>query len=416
MANAQLNNLTPEQALQDLILDRDLERLEDLLADFNLFDVLGIWHRELQHSSFLAWLLNPRGSHGLRDYFLRGFLSQATKEAQARGINTPTPFDVDGWSFSDVEVTRERHHIDILILSEADGFACLVENKIFSGEIPGQLRSYLNTVEEEYGELKSFPIFLTPEGIEPQEKEDQARYVPVDYQTVAALIDRALQTRGSTISASVTSFLEQYARTLRRHVLGTTDNIQELAYQIYNNHREAIDLIISAKAAPPSSVGLEFVEPAVMQYAPNLQPDWHGKWTRRFFAPGLDEISELKLGEGWTESSRLVLFEFKYTKELALLLWIGPGQQGERVEEIRRRLYDLAKKNVPPFLRTAKFGKFSCAIYWRPLLRTEDYASFNPEQAKPKVEQAIRDFYENDYWPMVNSIRGEFGLGPVTAG
>ena len=50
------------EALQDLILDSALERLEDLLADFNLFDVLGIARAEVQHSAFLAWLLDPRGS------------------------------------------------------------------------------------------------------------------------------------------------------------------------------------------------------------------------------------------------------------------------------------------------------------------------------------------------------------------
>lgn len=31
-----------EEALQNLVLDPDLERLEDLLAEFNLFDVLKI--------------------------------------------------------------------------------------------------------------------------------------------------------------------------------------------------------------------------------------------------------------------------------------------------------------------------------------------------------------------------------------
>ena len=86
-----------KEALQALMLDGDLERLEDQLAGFNLFDVLGIWHRELQHSWVIAWLLDPRGSHGLGGYFLRAFLSLAAKEARKRGIPAPTPFDVDGW-------------------------------------------------------------------------------------------------------------------------------------------------------------------------------------------------------------------------------------------------------------------------------------------------------------------------------
>ena len=73
---------SPIEALQALVVDSDLERLEDLLAEFNLFDVLKIERRERQHSALLAWLLDPHGSHGLRDYFLRRFLSEAAAEAR----------------------------------------------------------------------------------------------------------------------------------------------------------------------------------------------------------------------------------------------------------------------------------------------------------------------------------------------
>ena len=228
-----------EKALQALILDDDLKRLEDLLAEFNLFDVLDIRHRELQHSAFLAWLLDSRGSHRLGDYFLRRFLSEAAREAQERGIDCPTPFDVDGWSLSDVEVAREHNHIDILVIGEADGFACLVENKVFSDESPGQLSRYLAALEDEYGDLQPFPVFLTPQGVEPRDEKDRERYTPLGYETVAELIEKTILARDSTISTGVTAFLEQYVSALRRHVLDTKDNIQELAYQIYNNHSKS---------------------------------------------------------------------------------------------------------------------------------------------------------------------------------
>ena len=236
-----------EGVLQALILDSDLERLEDLLAEFNLFDVLGIARGEPQHSAFLAWLLSPRGSHGLRDYFLRRFLSEAVAEGQIADI---TPLDVDGWKLTNIEVATERHKIDILLVDETDGFVCLVENKIGAGEQSDQLGRYLRTVESEYEGLIPLPIFLTPEGREPDEEEDAERWVPFDYGKVAALIERTLETRGSTISASVHSFLNQYKGALGRHVLDTADNIDELALQIYNNHRVAIDIIINAKTAP----------------------------------------------------------------------------------------------------------------------------------------------------------------------
>ena len=202
---------TQQEALQALILDPDLERLEDLLADFNLFDVLGIARAEERHSAFLAWLLDPRGSHGLRDYFLRTFLSKAAQEASSLGIGDITPFEVDSWKLSDIEVATERHRIDILILGRSDGFVCLIENKIGASEHSNQLSRYLSTVDSEYEGLDPFPVFLTPDGVEPESQADAERYVPFDYGEIADLIERTLKTRGSTISSSVTSVFKPWS-------------------------------------------------------------------------------------------------------------------------------------------------------------------------------------------------------------
>ena len=203
-----------------------------------------------------------------RDYFLRAFLSQAAREASNLGIGDITPFDVDSWKLSDIEVATERHRIDILILGREDAFVCLIENKIGSGEISGQLRRYLNTVETEYEGLTPFPVFLTPDGVEPETKADAERYAPFSYGQVSSLTDRVLQTRGSTISASVTTFLEHYGRMLRRYVLNDKDNIDELANRIYQNHRAAIDLIIEAREKR-GTVDWAIIESAVEQFAPS---------------------------------------------------------------------------------------------------------------------------------------------------
>ena len=270
-----------KNALQKLILDEDLQRLEDLLDEFNLFDVLKIERRESQHSALLAWLLDARGSHGLRDYFLRRFLSEVADEARNRGITDVTPLIVDGWKLSDIEVVTERHNIDIMLIDETDGFVCFIENKIGAGERSNQLTHYLETVDSEYGGLEPFPIFLTPDGRKPESEDDAERYVPFDYVKVASLIERTLQARGSTISVSVAGFLEQYASTLRRHVLDTTDNIDELALQIYDKHRAAIDLIINAKPALEAK-GWDVIDKEIERFAPSLQVDFNTKNSHRF--------------------------------------------------------------------------------------------------------------------------------------
>ena len=403
------------EILQAFVLDSDLERLEDLQAEFNLFDVLRIERRELQHSALLAWLLDPRGSHGLRDYFLRRFLSEAAAEAPELVSADVTPLDVDGWKLGEVEVATERHNIDILLIDQNDSFVCLTENKIRADEHSNQLSRYLETVEREYDAIHTLPIFLTTDGMPPEDEDDAERYVALAYEKVANLVDRTLETRGSTIGAGVAGFLEQYADTLRRHVLNTTDNIEELALQIYDNHRVAIDLINDAvNNAKPAQVakGWDVIDKAVEQCAPGLRADEHHKWYHRYYSPELDEIGDLKKGSGWTESGRILLFEIKY-RERRLALMIGPGP-----EETRKRIYDLAQRDEDLDLywrRSRNLSKTYHTLYSKPLIGTGGSSQPDYENSKAQIERVIAEFFENDYWPMVNAVRVDFGLSPVYA-
>ena len=412
--NALPATASPEEALQALVLDKDLKRLEDLLAEFNLFDVLRIRRRERQHSAVIAWLLDPRGSHGLRDHFLRRFLSEAAAEGRERGIADVTPLDVDGWELSNVEVEIERHYadiehnyVDIMLIDATDGFVCLIENKIGSGEHSAQLSRYLETVEREHKGLNPFPIFLTPDGREPEGEDDAERYVPFGYRRVAELIERTIRTRGSIISASVAGFLEQYARTVRRHVLSNNDDISELALQIYSNHRAAIDLINNAvKSALPAleARAWDVIDAVLDQYAPLLQADTKSNGYHRFRAPGLEEIPELK--------NRILLFEFKY-RDRNFFLNIRPGP-----EETRKRLYDVLQRDGVPGVAmrpSRRLEKDWHIVYSMSLFEKRDSLYPDYEEARPQIEKSISDFFENDYWPLVNAVRREFGLSPASA-
>ena len=392
------------EALQNLILDRDFERLEDQLAEFNLFDVLGVEHKELQHSALLAWLLNPRGSHGLGDYFLRKFLSDLAREATLRGTTSITPITVDGWKLDDVEVVTERHHIDVLVIAPTDEFVCLIENKIKAAEAPGQLCRYLDDVKTQY-EGQPFPIFLTPDGREPEDEKAAAKYVPFGYDGVERLISQTLEARRSTLSNRVRGFLEQYQSTLGRHVMETGDSIEELAQQIYEKHQTAIDLIIKSRPAVKPT-DWHIIDGAIEQYAPRLEADQHDDWAHRFYVPEFDEVSDLMRANGWTESGRLLLFEAKYTSR-RLSLVIGPGPQ-----EIRQRLYDLSQREDGiPGVRMVNASSLSRkwqTIYWillpaKPRKPLPDYRS-----AKAEIEQAIENFFQNDYPQLVCAIRAEF--------
>ena len=47
-----------------LVDNADLEELSARLSVFNIFGTLRIEKTEIRHSNVLAWLLDPRGSHG----------------------------------------------------------------------------------------------------------------------------------------------------------------------------------------------------------------------------------------------------------------------------------------------------------------------------------------------------------------
>ena len=403
-------NATSALALQRLILDEDLEHLEDLISEFNLFDVLKIERRELQHSALLAWLLDPSGSHGLQDYFLRRFLTAAAAKAQDEGITGITPLDVDAWDLTNIEVATERHNIDVLLISQEDEFICIIENKIGASEHSDQLNRYLATVEREYEGLTRFPIFLTPDGMEP-ESDTAEPYVPLGYELIAGLIDRTLQTRGSTISSSIAAFLAQYARTLGRHVMTTNDNIDALALQIYQKHRGAIDLIIKAKPAFETK-GWSILDSAMQRHERFFRRDFDSTHYHRFYAPALEEIPELHDGNGWTASGRILLFQVNY-RERSLVLVLGPGP-----EATRRRVYErIQEPNAVPGVSIRRAQKLSGTwyqIYRRTLLGKDGSHEPDYEKGRRQVEAEIATFIEKDYWPLVNAIRRIFGLPLVS--
>ena len=133
----------------------ELQRTQGVF--FNLFQVLGIETKETRHSAFLAELLNPRGSHGQQDRFLRLFIQQlpCLREIQWNTQNAYARIE---------EVIPDNNNygrMDIVIHCGDD--AIIIENKIYAGDQEEQLYRY-----HEYGKShikgKTILIYLTLEG------------------------------------------------------------------------------------------------------------------------------------------------------------------------------------------------------------------------------------------------------------
>ena len=57
--------------LFELENDTTFQQLNQQVNTFNTLKILKLENYEIRHSNILAWLLNPKESHGLSDYFLR---------------------------------------------------------------------------------------------------------------------------------------------------------------------------------------------------------------------------------------------------------------------------------------------------------------------------------------------------------
>ena len=139
--------------------------------EFNVFSLCGVDHYETVHSRILAEFLSPKGSHGQKGAFLKEF---------CRMFNIPQ-FKDDALVTTEVSVLVkdvEGRRFDILI--EDSDSICIIENKIFAGEQPEQLKSYvewLKSIDKKHKTL----IFLTPNGRYGVSIADESSYMRVAY-------------------------------------------------------------------------------------------------------------------------------------------------------------------------------------------------------------------------------------------
>lgn len=335
-------------ALQRLDADGpDLGRLAEMLnwreGEVDLFDALRLDGSEEFHSNFLAWLLDPKGSHGLGGNFLQGFLTVGGAHRAIRSADQPN-----------TTILREKHlaldggrgRLDIRILNEGSNFLCAVENKVWSGESGDQLAWYRSVLEAQYPGHRVHLVFLTRRGEEPDNPTEREHWNLVSYSDVLWLIGRAIESANGTANEDVLAFLRQYATTLRRNLVPEISNdAHTLARRMYRKHKRAIDLIIKNKEHyEPNYLTEGF---GMLRDAIGKQPLWkEARCDRpyaRFVSAEWDQFGELRLDQ-WPFS--LLVFEIRVTNQWTEL-WLGMASGGE--EMLRKQIFEKVKQHPEVF-------------------------------------------------------------------
>lgn len=129
-------------------------------SDFNIFKTIKVTTDEVKHSAFLAELLNPKGSHGQGDIFLRHFV----KKFNVEKFSCETAY-VNAEKFIGKVTEIDGGRIDIYI-DDQKGNNIIIENKIEAKDGNNQLIRYFN-----YSSKNIF--YLTLDGGEATTKSTQ---------------------------------------------------------------------------------------------------------------------------------------------------------------------------------------------------------------------------------------------------
>lgn len=396
-----------ESQLKELILDENFTNLQTLSSEeVNLMEILGVAHRELQHSNFLAWLFNPNGSHNLGDFAIKEFIKLYFRENQFEDLGLHTRlsvFDFVDLDFSDLEIRREYKNIDLILLSEKNGFCIVVENKIHAIEGRNQLRKYRTSIEHEYSNYKyRIYIYLSlfEQGISEEEKE---YFLQLDYSHIVKVIEQILKARG--LAEKNRFVFEQYLQTLKS-MLNQNEEIERIAENLYKKYQPAFDLVFKYAKSGGDSIVRNNDLISLVKNEPDIEllsserSYAYVKFRQSFLHELLPKLKESGIVSKQYQLEGNLVFqcEFVVSKESILFnIHLGPGDA-----ETRQLLYRFYLNHENFFDKVAK--KRELSPQWH-LLFSKQFVSKAEFQKsleesdydlKPLIEKRFRSLIDNE--------------------
>jgi len=371
LANADLGATDLRPVLERFVVENDdLLALESLIGRFNIFDALGITRVEIRHSNFLAFILDPAESHGQGQLFLKALLMDLLKNAPPQ-LRPLSPIDLDGTDLRGVEVEREWKNIDLLITCKEPRFAVVVENKVDSKEHSDQLNRYRQVMADHHPGMKCLFVFLTPDGDEPSE----ADWVPYTYTQIHSVLKRVRDTYQNAIGDEVLVFVDHYLDLLGTRFMDNKE-LDDLCRRIYQNHRQALDVIWERVGNPEAAAFGEVV--ATVEQDPRWDLLWHtGKkldfmpktWRKWLPSFGPDDYYPFCVHVRSSE------------EDLAYTIFVGPMDDDARRKKIVAKLREEATNCGFKRTKASEVGG-----NWARIAAVETILKW-PEDEKPEADE-----------------------------
>lgn len=203
-------------------------KLSSHLQRTDFFKILGVSRNELQHSKFIAWLLNPNETHDLGEFPLRKFLqllAMSRKEESEFPENLENGFVLGNYKFGkSIQITTEefiqnkKNRLDIVIKdlsieNISKEFFILIENKVGSQESQGQTQTYYDWAkskcEQKNSTIVPICVFLHPSDTEECECN---KFINITYQDLVNMVIEPCLLK--TNSDKTIFYIKEYLKTL----------------------------------------------------------------------------------------------------------------------------------------------------------------------------------------------------------
>ena len=260
------NICTREQALQ--------EERHRKGENYNLFSILNIERYELKHSALIANLLDPKGSHGCGDAFLRAFFEIALKE-RAYPFEDCTHLHSYTEYYTGPIAGDTGGRIDILVESKSKSshYGLIIENKIYAGDQDKQLTRYDNYGKETFGADGYLLVYLTLYGCDASKEStatksaEEVGYLRLSYaEDILRWLEQCVRLADN--KPLVRESLNQYIRTIKQLTYQdmNQENIQTII-DLAVDHPEVVATLSSKRDAIAQGIRKKYIFDKLKEYA-----------------------------------------------------------------------------------------------------------------------------------------------------
>ena len=294
--------------------------------NYNLFSILNIERYELKHSALIANLLDPKGSHGCDDAFLRAFFEIALK-GTAYPFESSTPPHSYTEYYTGPIAGDTGGRIDILVESKSSHYGLIIENKIYAGDQDKQLTRYDNYGKETFGAGGYLLVYLTLYGYDASKEStatksaEEVGYLRLSYaEDILRWLEQCVRLADN--KPLVRESLNQYIQTIKQLTYQdmNQENIQKII-DLAVDYPEVVATLSSKRDAIAQGIREKYIFAELKEYAD--QKGWLFDSTEIANPKGDNKIRLRK--EGW-EGSIIISADSEDKKSNYgwwINLWIG---------------------------------------------------------------------------------------------